>query len=210
MKCLQRLFYRPTIREDSTDSDERSPQRANEYAPTIYGDSSDKFNAKIIGYTKEGDVIIRISPELSQEIHDIKPKASITWDEPKWKSPLTPNEKEDEAETPRIGRSRHRSSSSVNSKGKEKDLSVQQIELAQQQRDFADARNTSLPVKNEPEQLQPTEPLSPLGESIRRMTQSDDSFKLARLADWPPDLAEQNEKSDKSKGTAPRGDEEQE
>ncbi|KAJ4394376.1 hypothetical protein N0V93_003593 [Gnomoniopsis smithogilvyi] len=208
------LSEAPTIREDSTDSDERSTQRGNEDTPTIYGDSSDKFNAKIIGYTKEGDVIIRISPELSQELHGLKPKSSITWDEPRWKNPPTQNEKEEEAETPRIGRSRHRSSSSVTIKGKEK-LSIQQIELAQRQQNSTDsaemdARNTSLPVNPTQERLPPTRSVSPLSESIRRMTHSDESLRLARLDDWLPNLAHQTEKGDLNTGTAPRGDKEQE
>lgn len=211
---LTKVLYRPTIREDSTDSEGRTPpQTSNEDTPTFYGTPSDKFNAKIIGYTKEGDVIIRIAPELSEHLSVLKPQSSITWDELPWKNPQTPNEKEDEATTPRVGRSRHRSSSSISFKGKEKDFSVQQIELAQKQQERTavsaevDRSRSSPPVSHIPERLPPTQPVSPLSESIpiRRMTRSDDSLRLARLADWLPNLAtDQTERGDIDKGTAPR------
>lgn len=220
------MTHRPTVRDDSTDSGSRSPQAASECAPTVYGDLSDKFNAKIIGYTKEGDVIIRISPELSQEMHMLKPQSSITWDEPRVQVPPPPQInieselKEDEAGTPRKGRSRHRSSSSVTFKGKEKELSVhQQTEPAQRQQDSAvnnfttelpkayqagqpysvrgelDARNSHRQLDHDRERLSPIQPVSPLSESIRRTRHEygDDSLRLARLADWLPNLADQAE-----------------
>lgn len=167
-------------------------------------------------------MIIRISPELSQDLGGLKPQQSITWAEPGWKNPPTPlDAKDEEAGTPRMGRSRHRSSSSISWKGKEKEISIQQTEFVEkQQNDGAlapgtvDARDTSLPVSYDMERLPPTQPVSPLGDSIiRRMTlgrDGDDSVRLARLADWLPSLADQTENSDIINGTAPRGDKERE
>lgn len=159
-------------------------------------------------------MIIRISPELSQDLTGFKPQ-SISWAEPGWKNPQTPlDSKEEEAGTPRMGRSRHRSSSTISYKGKEKEITVQQTEFAEKQQDdgalapgSVDARNTSLPVSYDPERLPPTQPVSPLGDSIRRMTlgNGDDSVRLARLADWLPSLASQTDKSDIINGTAPHG-----
>lgn len=166
-------------------------------------------------------MIIRISPELSQDLCGPKLQQSITWAEPGWKSPATPlDAKDEEAGTPRMGRSRHRSSSSISYKGKEKEISIQQTEFVEkQQNDGAlapgtvDARTASLPASYDMERLPPTQPVSPLGESIRRMTLGrigDDSVRLARLADWLPSLADQTEKSDIINGTAPHGDKERE
>lgn len=39
-----------------------------ESSAITYGDGTDKFNAKIIGLTKDGDVIIRFSPEMTQDL----------------------------------------------------------------------------------------------------------------------------------------------
>lgn len=180
-------------------------------------------------------MIIRISPELSQDLTGFKPQQSISWAEP-WKTPQTPlDSKDEEAGTPRMGRSRHRSSSTISYKGKEKEISVQQTEYVEekQQRQHqlhqqndddrgplaapgnVDARTTSsLPTScyDDMERLPPTQPLSPLGDSIKRMTlgNGDDSVRLARLADWLPSLASQTDKSDIINGTAPSGDKERE
>lgn len=111
------------MRGDSTDSGDRTPV-TEEDSPTIYGDSSDKFNAKIIGYTKEGDVIIRLSPELSSDFNSrVKAQSGITWDEPRLRMHASRLDgiKTSEASTPRVGRSRHRSSSCATLKGKEKE-----------------------------------------------------------------------------------------
>lgn len=134
---------RPSVKGDSTDSEDDAPTGgSDEDIRTIYGDSSDKFNAKIIGYTKEGDVILRISPELTQEL--VRPKtSSIKWDDAPYSTPNLPvpridiektgseRRKVEFASIPRTGTSRHRSSSSVTFKGKEKELSLdEQRELA--------------------------------------------------------------------------------
>lgn len=72
---------RPTVRGSSTNSAAEGDV-AKENAGTVYGDSSDRYNAKIIGYTKEGDVIIRVSPEVSQDLGQVKAQSSIRWHEP--------------------------------------------------------------------------------------------------------------------------------
>lgn len=75
----------------------------------------DEFNAKVVGYTKEGDIIIRLAPSISSDFKTrVKGQSgSITWDE---QVPATP----------RIGRSRHRSSSIATFKGKEREPTLQQ------------------------------------------------------------------------------------
>lgn len=71
---------RPTIRGDSTDSKTRSN---DEDSPTVCGDCNDDFNAKVIGYTKDGDVIIRLAPNVRQEFMSrAQGSSGITWDEP--------------------------------------------------------------------------------------------------------------------------------
>lgn len=79
-KIADHLFWvsnRPTVREFSVDSRANGENDAtDDDSPTIYGDTSDKFNAKIIGYSRDGDVILRISPELSQELFASRPASS--------------------------------------------------------------------------------------------------------------------------------------
>lgn len=178
-------------------------------------------------------------------MNGLKPQSSITWDEPRLQVPPIPhiniekseNEgREEELGTPRKGRSRHRSSSSVTFKGKEKELSIhQQRELAQRQPNSAVDKLTTEPFKtNESVQpnfeptdlgtrsptlevnydkgpLSPIQPLTPLNDSIRRTIHedSDNSIRVARLADWVPDAAGQAE-GDLSTGRASRGNKEQE
>lgn len=118
------------MRGQSTDSGGRTPRTpANEDdAPTVYGGSSEKFNARIIGFTKEGDVILRVSPEMSEELNQsLKTPASITWNEPHRKmstAAMADETRTSEPGTPRIGRPMHRSTSSVTVKGKERELVV--------------------------------------------------------------------------------------
>lgn len=46
-------------------------------------DSSGDYNAKVIGYTKDGDIIIRIAREIRGDFMAHVPlTSSITWDEP--------------------------------------------------------------------------------------------------------------------------------
>lgn len=71
---------RPTVRGDSTDSKARSTDGDS---PTVCGDCNDDFNAKVIGYTKDGDVIIRLAPNVRQEFMSrAQGSSAITWDEP--------------------------------------------------------------------------------------------------------------------------------
>lgn len=130
MNMLADKGNRPTVRGHSTDSGARTPRTpANEDdAPTVYGGSSEKFNARIIGFTKEGDVILRVSPEMSEELNQtVKTPASITWNEPLRKmstAAITDDTRTSEPGTPRIGRPMHRSTSSATAKGKEREFIV--------------------------------------------------------------------------------------
>lgn len=103
----------------------------------MYGRPLEKFNARIIGFTKEGDVILRVSPELSEELNQtLKTPSSITWNEPHRKmstQAVADETRTSEPGTPRIGRPMHRSSSSVTVKGKERQLvTTKPIENADQ------------------------------------------------------------------------------
>lgn len=112
------------MRDQSADSGKRTPARESD-ARTVYGGQSEKFNARIIGFTKEGDVILRVSPELSEELNQtLKTPSSITWNEPHRKmstKDMADETKTSEPGTPRIGRPIHRSTSSVTVKGKERE-----------------------------------------------------------------------------------------
>lgn len=113
----------PTVRDDSPNSMQRTPQaETDDDTRTVFGGSLDKVSAKIIGFTKEGDVILRIPPELSEDLNTrVKTQSSITWDEPRRKmSVSTPVEELGRRDT-RGGRPIHRSTSSVTFKGKEKE-----------------------------------------------------------------------------------------
>lgn len=110
--------YSPTVRGDSTDSKARSNDGDS---PTVCGDCNDDFNAKVIGYTKDGDVIIRLASNVRQEFMSrAQGSSGITWDEPI--RPSTSREvnirREDSV-------SRGRSMTRASSKGKEReDLST--------------------------------------------------------------------------------------
>lgn len=124
----------------------------DEESPTINCDPSDDFNAKIIGYTREGHLIIRLAPKLSQELNERVnlQKSTITWNEPRQKHSMSKSRdglRTSEPGTP--GRSMHRSNSSVTFKGKDTEPTVQQMEIIRQDisdnisTDFEDFRKES-------------------------------------------------------------------
>lgn len=144
------------MRDSSVDSRANGGNVTDDDSRTMYGDGSDKFNAKIIGYTKDGDVIIRISPELTQDLAAssinklARVKSGVRFDD-ELSKPTTPAaiatprlsiDKETEVEeikraTPttaapplqhrRHEMTRHHSSStSITFKGKEKQPSIQE------------------------------------------------------------------------------------
>lgn len=187
-------------------------------------------------------MIIRLSPKLSQDLNGLMPQSSITWDEssrlPQYNIEKFESEvREDDTGTPRKGRSRHRPSTSVSFKGKEKGPTIyQQAELAPRQPNSAvdnftteppeahapalpnsdtvalDARSLSLQENHNEGRLSPIQPLSPLNDSIRRtMTEGSDlSVKLAQAMGCFPGSTDKAEEGDPRKGTAPSGDKEQE
>ncbi|KAJ0121513.1 hypothetical protein N8I77_004454 [Diaporthe amygdali] len=108
----------PTIRGDSTDSKARSNDGDS---PTVCGDCNDDFNAKVIGYTKDGDVIIRLSSNVRQEFMTRALSSSgITWDEP-----IRPSTSKEADIRRQDSISRGRSMTRAPSKGKEReDLSA--------------------------------------------------------------------------------------
>lgn len=81
----------------------------------------DDYNAKVVGYTKDGDVILRLAPNIREEFMSQAPlSSSITWDEP-----VRPASALMEGSfNSKLSRSRGRSMSSVSLKGKEKENSV--------------------------------------------------------------------------------------
>lgn len=107
---------RPTFRAYSSDSnrgDSDGPGR------TICGDSSGEYNARIVGYTKNGDVIIRLAPNAREDFTSQVPlSSSITWDEP-----TRPASTLIEGSCSRKhSRTRGRSLSTTSWKGKERDV----------------------------------------------------------------------------------------
>ncbi|ROW11511.1 hypothetical protein VMCG_00988 [Cytospora schulzeri] len=70
----------PTIRASSSESNRRENGGDT---PAARGDSSGEYNAKVIGYTKDGDIIIRLAPNTREDFMTMAPlTSSITWDEP--------------------------------------------------------------------------------------------------------------------------------
>lgn len=139
------VLLRPTVRGESTDSGDRRQSETEEDTPTIYGDcTSEKFNAKIVGYTKEGDVILRLSPEFSREFtRKVTTQPSIAWDErPRTSPPPTRDDKEP---------SRHRSTSSVTFKGKEREEIMDGIKYLPDGKDERTSEKNSLNVDLGPE-----------------------------------------------------------
>lgn len=178
------------MRGDSTDSGDRTP--VTEDCRTIYGDSSDKFNAKIIGYTKEGDVIIRLSPELSSDLNSkVKTQSGITWDEPRLRMHASRSDgiRTSEPGTPRSGRSRHRSSSCATLKGKERESfkdanKTKEVIVDNDSTDVADFKGTVEEKENA---------------WISVTTQElDDSMKLAKVADSLTKLTEGSDLKDRA------------
>ncbi|KUI66452.1 hypothetical protein VM1G_01850 [Cytospora mali] len=103
----------PTIRADSSDSNRRGN---GEDTPRTQKGPSGDYDAKIVGYTKDGDIIIRLAPHTRDEFVSLAPlSSSITWDEPV-RSPSRGLK----GNTSRK-HSRGRSVSSVSFKGKEKE-----------------------------------------------------------------------------------------
>ncbi|KAL1878734.1 hypothetical protein Daus18300_002010 [Diaporthe australafricana] len=115
---LEALSEVPTVRGDSIDSKARSNDGDS---PTVCGDCNDDFNAKVIGYTKDGDVIIRLASNVRQEFMTrAQGSSGITWDEPI--RPSTSREVDIHRED---SVSRGRSMTRASSKGKEReDLST--------------------------------------------------------------------------------------
>lgn len=111
------------MRDESPNSVQRSPPaETDDDTPDVLGGSLGKMNAKIIGFTKEGDVIIRIPPELSEDLNTrMRNQSSITWDEPRPKINMSRLSEETDLSNVRVGRPMHRSTSSVTFKGKEKE-----------------------------------------------------------------------------------------
>lgn len=112
------ITFRPTVRDESTDSRGRRPSDTEEDTPTVCGDpTSEKFNARIVGYTDDGDVILRISPEISQELTRklATRQSSVAWEDEKLLQP--PSAQDGAINKPW----RHRSTSSVTYKGKERE-----------------------------------------------------------------------------------------
>ncbi|CAN8098815.1 unnamed protein product [Discula destructiva] len=162
------LSEAPTVRGDSTDSADRARvETSDEDGPsTVCGDLSDKFNAKIVGYTTQGDIIIRIAPELTQEMSRSRRQSSIKWEEPSPQPPRSAPRKsfdkikvefsEVEFGTPRNDLSRHRSSSSMTFKRKEKE------EFSPQQRrelDQKERSNTTDDVSSTEAPMAKTDPM---------------------------------------------------
>lgn len=104
---------RPTIRASSSESSGIGNGQDN---PSNRMDSSGDYNAKIIGYTKDGDIIIRIAPDTRQDFISQAPlTSSITWAEP-----VRPSSTTLEGNTSRKQSiTRGRSVSRVSLKGKE-------------------------------------------------------------------------------------------
>lgn len=72
---------RPTDRCISTDAENSSPAR-DERRPTSCADKADNFDAKIIGYTDNGDVIIRLSPSIASAVRAAvkRQPGGISWE----------------------------------------------------------------------------------------------------------------------------------
>lgn len=97
---------------------------------------SGDYNAKIIGYTKDGDVIIRLAPNAQEDLMAQAPlNSSITWAEPIQRSTMGM-----EGNTSRgQSRARGRSISSVSYKGKEKEDASVTRDNHNEEVDLADA-----------------------------------------------------------------------
>lgn len=136
------VFNRPTVRNDSTDRGDRShsivPKQDNN-SPT-FGNIENDFNAKVVGYTEEGDVIIKLSPEVQKDL-GLKPRPQSNNDSA-WN-----NSKLEVDDTQRTTWSRQRSSSSVTFKGKEKEISINHKENLEEDRETvvndSDQENTT-------------------------------------------------------------------
>lgn len=106
---------RPTIRASSSESDRRD---IGGHTPTVRRDSSGEYNAKVIGYTKDGDIIIRLAPNTRENFMTQAPmSSSITWDEPV----RTPSRGLEGSTSRKQSITRGRSVSRVSFKGKEKE-----------------------------------------------------------------------------------------
>ncbi|KAK7743489.1 hypothetical protein SLS53_004023 [Cytospora paraplurivora] len=79
----------------------------------------DDYNAKVVGYTKDGDVILRLAPNIREEFMSQTPlSSSITWEEPVRPTPALMEGNISSKH------SRSRGRSSVSLKGKEKENGV--------------------------------------------------------------------------------------
>lgn len=130
--ALLTIFYNsPTVRGDSTDSKARSTDGDS---PTVCGDCSEDFNAKVIGYTKDGDVIIRLSSSVRQEFMSrAQGGSAITWDEP-----IRPSTSRDSDIRRKDSMTRGRSMTRAPYKGKDREGSSAFIDL--EKGDIADEK----------------------------------------------------------------------